>query len=68
MKIRNIVLFLEVLTCFVEWHESSNKICYDKHGDNMKDNILIDDVVRSVDDLLLNLEVYYTIKNINRID
>ncbi len=34
----------------------------------MKEEILIGDVVKSVDELLLNLEVYYTIKNINRID
>ena len=34
----------------------------------MKEDILIGDVVKSVNELLLNLEVYYTIKNINRID
>lgn len=34
----------------------------------MKEEILIGDVVKSVDELLLNLEAYYTIKNINRID
>ncbi len=34
----------------------------------MKEEILIGDVVKSVNELLLNLEVYYTIKNINRID
>ena len=34
----------------------------------MKEEILIGDVVKSVDELLLNLGVYYTIKNINRID
>ena len=34
----------------------------------MKEEILIGDVVKSVDEFLLNLEVYYTIKNINRID
>lgn len=33
----------------------------------MKEEILISDVVKKVDELLLNLEVYYTIKNINRI-
>ncbi len=34
----------------------------------MKEEILIGDVVKNVNELLLNLEVYYTIKNINRID
>lgn len=34
----------------------------------MKDELLINDVVKEVNELLLNLEVYYTIKNINRID
>ena len=34
----------------------------------MKEEILIGDVVKSVDELLLNLEVYNTIKKINRID
>lgn len=33
----------------------------------MKEEILISDIVKKVDELLLNLEVYYTIKNINRI-
>ena len=28
----------------------------------MKDEILISDVVKSVDDILLDLEVYYTLK------
>ena len=34
----------------------------------MKEEILIGDIVKNVNELLLNLEVYYTIKNINRID
>ena len=34
----------------------------------MKEEILIGDLVKNVNELLLNLEVYYTIKNINRID
>ncbi len=34
----------------------------------MKEELLINDVVKSVDEALLNLEMYYTIKNINRID
>ena len=29
----------------------------------MKDVILISDVVKSVDEILLDLEVYYTLKN-----
>lgn len=33
----------------------------------MKEEILINDVVKKVDELLLNLEAYYTLKNINRI-
>ena len=32
----------------------------------MKEEILIVDVVKSVDELLLNLETYYTLKNIHR--
>ena len=32
----------------------------------MKEEILISDVVKSVDELLLNLETYYTLKNIHR--
>ncbi len=32
----------------------------------MKEEILIGDVIKSVDEILLNLEVYYTLKNINR--
>lgn len=56
------------MTSFVEPHEYKYKICYANVGDDMKDDILIDDVVKNVDEILLNLEVYYTIKNINRID
>lgn len=32
----------------------------------MKEDILIDDVIRKVDRILIHLEAYYTIKNINR--
>lgn len=32
----------------------------------MKEEILIRDVIKSVDELLLDLEMYYTIKNINK--
>ena len=32
----------------------------------MKEEILLADVVKSVDELLLNLETYYILKNINR--
>lgn len=32
----------------------------------MKDEILIGNVIKSVDELLLDLEIYYTIKNINK--
>lgn len=49
-------------------HEFLYHMCYDNRGDNMKEEILIGDVVKSVDELLLNLEVYYIIKNINRVN
>ena len=31
----------------------------------MKDEVLISDVIKSVDEILLNLEVYYTLKNVS---
>ena len=31
----------------------------------MKEEILISDVIKSVDEILLNLEVYYTLKNVS---
>lgn len=33
----------------------------------MKEEILISDIIKNVDELLLYLEVYFTIKNINKI-
>ena len=33
----------------------------------MKDELLVNDVIRRVDEAILNLEVYYTFKNINKL-
>ncbi len=33
----------------------------------MKEEILISDIIKNVDELLLYLEVHFTIKNINKI-
>ena len=55
-----------LLTSFVEAQVFLIIIWYDNDGDNMKEDILIDDVIRKVDRILIHLEAYYTIKNINR--
>ena len=44
----------------------SNQICVTIYAViKMKDEVLISDVIKSVDEILLNLEVYYTLKNVS---
>lgn len=55
-----------VLTTFVEVNETTYFLCYSLNGDLMKDEILINDVLKDVDKIMLKLDTYLTLKNIKR--
>lgn len=64
-KKRNFIAFLEVLSMIVETHEKESEICYDNDGDRMRNEILINNVIKELDNLIRDFEVYYTLKNMN---
>lgn len=53
------------MTTFVEHNELNINICYDNHGDNMRNENLINNVLKSLDELILKYDAICTIKNIH---
>lgn len=54
------------MTSFVEHNEINIIICYDNHGDNMRNENLINNVLRELDELIFKYDLTYTLKNINK--
>jgi len=52
------------LTSFVEANEKTKNFCYPNNGDNMRNEILINEVLKELDGLTLKLNMYYTMKNL----
>lgn len=54
------------MASFVERNEIPSIICYYTPGDNMRNDLLISNVLRELDDLILKFDTYYTFKNIKK--
>lgn len=54
------------MACFVERNEMKYIICYYTPGDNMRNDLLISNVLRELDELILKFDTYYTLKNIKK--
>ena len=60
----------EILLCFVELKEMNCKILYflvvSYQGENMRDTILINDIIESIVDKEIDFNYYYVVKNMKK--